>query len=98
MSVYMYVRRAMYSMYVGIVITQNTRVWINRARLPYLLVVSNCTGKMDISLSPFAPEILVSRDGFDRPVPRKPAHLRTQAESGAQSRDSSQFPRRRPFI
>ena len=29
---------------------------------------------MDISLSPFAPENLVSRDGFGRPVPRQPAH------------------------
>ena len=26
--------------------------------------------KMNISLSPFGPENLVSRDGFDRPVPR----------------------------
>ena len=26
---------------------------------------------------------LVLRDGFGRPVPRQPAHLRTQAESGA---------------
>ena len=33
------------------------------------LVVS-WTGKMNLSLSPFAPEIL---DGFDRPVPRQPA-------------------------
>ena len=29
---------------------------------------------MIISLSPFAPENLVSQDGFDRPVPREPAH------------------------
>ena len=48
-----------------------SRVWINRARLPILLVVS-WTGKMNISLSPFAPENLVSRDGFGRPVPRPP--------------------------
>ena len=33
--------------------------------------------------SPFAPENLVSRDGFGRPVPRQPAHLHTQAESVA---------------
>ena len=26
---------------------------------------------------------LVSRDGFGNPVPRQPAHLHTQAESGA---------------
>ena len=73
------------------------RVRINRERLPILLVV-NRTGKMNISLSPFAPENLVSRDGFGSPVPRQPAHLRTQAESGAYLRDSSRFPRRRPFI
>ena len=30
-------------------------------------------GKL-ISLSLFAPEILVSRDGFGRPVPRQPSH------------------------
>ena len=40
------------------------------------------------SLSPFAPENLVSRDGFGSPVPRQPAHLHTQAESGAYLRDS----------
>ena len=38
---------------------------------------------MSISLSPFAPENLVSRDGFGSPFPRQPAHLHTQAESGA---------------
>ena len=27
-----------------------------------------------ISLLPFAPENVVSRDGFGRPVPRQPAH------------------------
>ena len=59
-------------------------VWINR----------------DISLSAFfAPENLVSRDGFGSPVPRQPAHLHnTQAECGACLRDSSGVPRRRPFI
>ena len=54
--------------------------------------------EMNISLSPFAPENLVSRGGFGRAVPRKPAYLHTQAESGAYSRDSSRFPRRRPYI
>ena len=29
------------------------------------------------SLSPFAPENLVSRDGFGNPAPRQPAHLHT---------------------
>ena len=37
---------------------------------------------MHISLSPFAPEDLVSRDGFGSPVPRQPAHLHTPAEPG----------------
>ena len=53
-----------------------------KLRLPILHVVSG-TGKMNISLSTFAPENLVSRDGFSSPVPRQPAHLHTQAESGA---------------
>ena len=52
----------------------------------------------EYSLSPFAPENLVSRDGFGSLVLRQPAHLHTQAESGAYLRDSSQFPRRRPLI
>ena len=53
---------------------------------------------MYISLPAFAPENLVSRDGFGGLVPRHPAHLHTQAESGAYLRDSSRAPRRRPFI
>ena len=83
-------------MYVCMVITYS-RVWINRVRLPILLVVSR-TGIMNISLSPCAPENLVSRDGFGSPVPRQPTHLHTQAEYGAYLRDSSRVPRRRPFI
>ena len=71
----------------------NSRVWINRVRLPILLVV-----KINIPLSPCVPENLVSRDGFSRPVPRQPAHLHTQAESGAYLRDPSRVPRRRPFM
>ena len=78
-------------------ITHIARVWISRVRLPILLVVS-CTGKNNIFLSAFAPEYLVSRDGFGSPVPRQPAHLQTQAEYGADLRDSSRVPRRRPFI
>ena len=46
-------------------------------------------GKMNISLSAFAPENLVSRDGFGSSNPRQPSHLHTQAKSGACSRDSS---------
>ena len=38
--------------------------------------------EMNYSLSPFAPENLVLRDGFTSPVTRQPAHLHTQAESG----------------
>ena len=53
---------------------------------------------MNIPLSPCVPENLVSRDGFSRPVPRQPAHLHTQTESGAYLRDSSRVPRRRPFM
>ena len=53
---------------------------------------------MNILLSLCVPEILVSRDGFSRPVPRQLAHLHTQAESGAYLRDSSRVPRRRPFM
>ena len=53
---------------------------------------------MNIPLSAFAPENLVSRDGLGSPVPRQPAHLHTQAESGAYLRGSSRVPRRRPCI
>ena len=51
---------------------------------------------MNISLSAFVPENLVSRDGFGTPVPRQPAHLHTQAEYGAYLRDSSRVPRHTP--
>ena len=51
----------------------------------------------NISLSAFAPENLVSRDGFSSPVPRQPAHLHIQAESGSYLRNSSRVPRRRPL-
>ena len=53
---------------------------------------------MNIPLSPCVPENLASRGGFSRPVPRQPAHLHTQAESGAHLRDSSRVLRRRPFM
>ena len=43
---------------------------------------------MNIPLSPYPPGNLVSRDGFSCPVPRQPAHLHTQAGSGAYLRDS----------
>ena len=41
--------------------------------------------------SSFAPENLVSRDEFSRPVPLSLLYLHTQAESGACLRDSSHF-------
>ena len=88
---------ALKHIYVCMVTHHIARVWINRVRLPVLHVVSS-TGKINISLSAFVPESLVSRDGFGRPVPCQPAHLYTQAESGAYLRDSSRVPRRRPFI
>ena len=69
------------------------RVRINRVRLPILLVVSQ-TEKINVSLSPFTPENLVSRDGISSPVPRQPAHLHTQAGAGTYLRDSSRVPRR----
>ena len=50
---------------------------------------------MNIPLSPCVPENLVSRDGFSRPVPRQPAHLHTQTESGAYLREMSRL---RPFM
>ena len=86
-DVYMYVR----------MVTHIARVWINRVRLPILLVVSS-TGKINISLSAFAPANLVSRGGLAKPVPRQPANLHIQAESGAYLRDSSRVPRQRLFI
>ena len=48
-------------------VTRIARVCINRVRLPILHVVS-WTGKMHVSLSSFAPENLVSRDGFGSPA------------------------------
>ena len=53
---------------------------------------------MNISLSAFALENSVSRDGFGSPVPRQPAHLHTQTEYGAYLRNFCRVPRRRPFI
>ena len=73
-------------MYVCIYVwsSHKARVRINRVRLPILLAWSaSLTGKMNSSLSPFAPENLVSREGFGSPVPRQPAYLHTQAKSGA---------------
>ena len=54
--------------------------------------------EMFFPLSPFAPENLVSRDGFGSPILRQLAHLHTRAEFGAYLRYSSRVPRRRPII
>ena len=37
----------------------------------------NRENEYGIFLSPFAPENMISRDGFGSPVPRQPAHLHT---------------------
>ena len=44
---------------------------------------------MNISLSAFVPENFVSRDVFGSSILRQPAHLHTEAEYGANLRDSS---------
>ena len=54
--------------------------------------------EVDTSLSHFAPENLISRDGIGSPVLRQRAHIFTPAGCAAYIRDSSRFPRRRPFI
>ena len=48
--------------------------------------------KNEYSMSPFAPENLISRNGFDCPTPCQPAG------TGSYSRDFSRFPRRLPCI
>ena len=68
------------------------------ARLPIYIVSARRYTTLIFPLSPFAPENMVSRDGFGSPVPRQPPHLHTQAESVAYLRDASRVPRRRPFI
>ena len=75
-------------------------VWIHWIRLPILLVVRS-TGKMDMSLSPFEPKRIWSREtGSAVPSRVSLLILHAHADSGAYSpRDSSRFPRRRrPFI
>ena len=52
---------------------QDTRLDINRVWLSMLLVGS-CDREIMFSPSPFAPDHLVFRDRFGRPVPRQPAH------------------------
>ena len=66
-------------------VTHIARVWINRVRLPILHGQMN---KENEYFPAFAPENFVSRDEFCSPVSRQPAHLHTQAGSGAYLRDS----------
>ena len=73
--------------------TYSKRAWINSAGKKVANPARGQLNRENISLSAFAPESLVSRDGFGSPVPRQPAHLHTQVTS-----DSSRVPRRRPFI
>ena len=77
-------------------VTHIARVWIDRVgcqSCSWSAEQGIFSGKMNIPLSAFVPENLVSRDGFGSPVPHQPAHLHTQAESGAYLRDSSRVPR-----
>ena len=46
---------------------------------------------MNIFLSPFEPEKLVSRDGFGRPIPRLPAQLHILRQAGGLPRESTRF-------
>ena len=61
-------------------------------------VANPVRGQLNRGNGYFTPKNLVTRDGFGSPVPRQPAHLHTQAESGAYLRDSYRVLRRRPFI
>ena len=75
----------------------DTIVWFTPT-VPPLCVKHLLASYYRDTLSVFAPENLVSRNGFGSPVPRQPAHLHTQAKSGAYLRGSSRVPRRRrPF-
>ena len=61
-------------------------------------VANPVRGQLNRGNEYFTHKNLVLRDGFGSPVPRQPAHLHTQAESGAYLRDSYRVLRRRPFI
>ena len=84
MYVYMYGHHIQQSMDQPVKVANPARGQLNR--------------KINIPLSPYAPENLGSPDEFSRLVPHQPAHFHTQAESGAYLRDSSRVPWRRPFI
>ena len=74
-------------MYVCMVIT-NSRVWVNRVRLPSLVVI--CRRSRLIIRSLETGSAVSSRASL--------LVLHTQAECGAYLRYFSRFPRRRPFI
>ena len=80
--------------------TISSSVWINRIRLPILLMVSS-KGKVNNSLSPFAPENLVSRNGFGSVVPSRVSLLVSILGLNlvlTYYGDSSRVPRRRLYI
>ena len=80
-------------------IYNNSGVWINRVRLPVLLVVSS-TRKMKIFPCPRSRQMICPRE-TDSAVQSSVSLLilfNTPSESGAYSQDSSRFPQRRPFI
>ena len=78
------------------VITKS-RIWINRVRLPILLVFAE-PGKI-IFLCPRSRLRIWSHEtGSTIPSRVSLLIIHTQAESGAYSRDSSRFPLRRPSI
>ena len=60
-------------MYVVCIVITYSRVRINRVRLP-IPARGQLDREMNIPLSPYVLENLVSRDRFSRPVPRQPAH------------------------
>ena len=64
-------------------VTHTARIRINRVRKVAIPARGqlNRENQYFFSLSAFAPENLVSQQGFGSPVPRQPAHLHTQAES-----------------
>ena len=78
----------------------HTRYWydVGMLKAPACMVTRMEDEYFFVRVSNFAPEHLISQDGFGSPVPRQPAHLHTQAESGAYLRNSSRVPWRRPFI
>ena len=68
---------------IGSIVQVYYNVWMDRPGKVANPARGQLNREMNISLSVFAPENLVSRDGFGSPVPRQPAHLHTQAEPGA---------------